>query len=74
MFYVTILQNAFVVIYLISCFSKLVDLTDKVVELAGNTHRLVGLSASVGMCVCGCVHVLLGTIKASQVVVLNENM
>ncbi|XP_052767295.1 lysosomal cobalamin transporter ABCD4-like [Mya arenaria] len=35
--------NAFVVIYLISCFTKLIDLADMATRLAGNTHRVVEL-------------------------------
>ncbi|XP_060068976.1 lysosomal cobalamin transporter ABCD4-like isoform X2 [Ylistrum balloti] len=33
-------QNAFVIIYLISCFTKLIDLSVQVSEMAGNAHRV----------------------------------
>lgn len=33
-------KNAFVCIYLINCFSKLVDLSTKVTEMAGSAHRI----------------------------------
>ncbi|KAL3874416.1 hypothetical protein ACJMK2_037433 [Sinanodonta woodiana] len=33
-------KNAFVVIYLISCFTKLIDLSAQVTDLAGTTHRV----------------------------------
>lgn len=32
-------QNAFVSIYLISCFSQLIDLSSTVTDVAGYTHR-----------------------------------
>ncbi|XP_053399144.1 lysosomal cobalamin transporter ABCD4-like [Mercenaria mercenaria] len=35
--------NAFVVIYLINCFTKLLDLSVKVTNIAGTTHRVVEL-------------------------------
>ncbi|XP_046379420.2 lysosomal cobalamin transporter ABCD4-like isoform X2 [Haliotis rufescens] len=33
-------QNAFVTIYLISCFTKLIDLSSQVTNMAGNAHRV----------------------------------
>ena len=36
-------QNAFVSMYLISCFSKLMDLTGKITDIAGYTHRIMEL-------------------------------
>ncbi|XP_071079907.1 lysosomal cobalamin transporter ABCD4-like [Haliotis cracherodii] len=33
-------KNAFVTIYLISCFTKLIDLSAKVTDMAGNAHRV----------------------------------
>ncbi|KAL4238002.1 ATP-binding cassette sub- D member 4 [Mactra antiquata] len=35
--------NAFVMIYLINCFTKLLDLSVKVTDIAGTTHRVVEL-------------------------------
>ncbi|KAK8767439.1 hypothetical protein V5799_005783 [Amblyomma americanum] len=36
-------KNAFVSIYLISCYSSLVDLSGNVAVIAGNTHRIMAL-------------------------------
>ena len=38
---VIFLQYSFVNIYLINCFTKLIDLSIKVTDVAGTTHRLV---------------------------------
>lgn len=35
--------NGFIVIYLINCFTKLIDLSIKVTDIAGTTHRVVEL-------------------------------
>ena len=36
-------QNAFVSMYLINCFSTLMDLTGKITDIAGYTHRIIEL-------------------------------
>ncbi|XP_069118173.1 lysosomal cobalamin transporter ABCD4-like isoform X2 [Argopecten irradians] len=41
-------QNAFVIIYLISCFTKLIDLSVQVSEMAGNAHRVGELIEALG--------------------------
>ncbi|XP_055496114.1 lysosomal cobalamin transporter ABCD4-like isoform X2 [Leucoraja erinacea] len=41
-------KNAFVSIYLINCFSRLIDLSTTVSELAGYTHRIGELQEAIG--------------------------
>jgi ATP-binding cassette subfamily D (ALD) protein 4 len=36
---VLISQNAFVTIYLIFCFTRLIDLATQIADIAGTTHR-----------------------------------
>ncbi|XP_033735732.1 ATP-binding cassette sub-family D member 4-like isoform X1 [Pecten maximus] len=40
--------NSFVIIYLISCFTKLIDLSVQVSEMAGNAHRVGELIEALG--------------------------
>lgn len=39
-------KNAFVTIYLISCFTRLIDMALKVSDIAGTTHRIIQLEES----------------------------
>ncbi|XP_021346591.1 ATP-binding cassette sub-family D member 4-like isoform X1 [Mizuhopecten yessoensis] len=41
-------QNSFVIIYLINCFTKLIDMSVQVSEMAGNAHRVGELMEALG--------------------------